>query len=67
MTQGSEVHEQLGRHLRSCEQCRSVDPEAVRIRQPNVPRHSVPRETLDALCPVGRMAYRDYLNWLAAP
>lgn len=67
MTHGSEVHDALGRHLRGCAQCRGVDPERARLEQPRAPRHSVPEETMAALCSAGRSLYQAYLRWLAEP
>lgn len=65
MSRGSAVHDELGRHFRSCVQCRNANPEAARLRDPK--RRTVPPETLAAMCVLGRGIYHAYLQWLAEP
>jgi hypothetical protein len=65
MSRGSAVHDELGRHFRSCVQCRAANPEAKRLKDPK--RRTVPQETLDAMCPIGRSVYKSYVRWLAEP
>lgn len=67
MTRGSRVHDEVGQHFRSCKQCRDINPEELRVRQPVTIRRTVPEATLAALCPVGRTIYQAYLRWLAEP
>ena len=67
MTRGPWIHDDLGRHLKRCAQCRAVNAEEARIRRPEGERHAVDDATLAALCPLGREIYRSYLYWLAEP
>lgn len=70
MTAGSWIHDSLSRHLASCSQCRSVDPESKRKKH-DVPGHvserDVPIAVLAQMCPDGRSIYRAYLRWLGEP
>lgn len=63
MTYGSRIHDELGRHFGSCEQCRLTNPEHERVARPG--RGDVSDTTWRAMCPDGRSIYRAYLQWLA--
>ena len=67
MTTGSWIAEDVGRHFRSCAQCREVKPEEARVAQPKALRRTVPDEMLAKMCSDGRSIYRSYLRWLAEP
>lgn len=70
MTKGSWIHDDVGRHLKSCAQCRAADPESARVKHDSpgkVSERDVPAEKLAAMCPDGRSIYRSYLRWLAEP
>lgn len=67
MTRGSWIQDDVRGHFTRCMQCKGVNPEAIRIQQIGALRHSVPAETLYALCPEGRSIYQSYLRWLAEP
>ena len=67
MTKGSWIHDDVARHFNACAKCREVNPEAIRVSQPEARRRTVPGEVLIALCSEGRAIYRAYLRWLAEP
>lgn len=67
MTRGSGVHDDVSRHFGVCSQCASVQPESVRVAQPEALRRTVPDDVLVKLCLAGRSIYRAYLRWLAEP
>ncbi len=67
MTKGSWIHDDVSRHFGSCAQCREVNPENVRVAQPEELRRAVPGDVLARMCPDGRAIYRSYLRWLAEP
>lgn len=67
MTKGSYVHDDVSRHFKGCTQCRDVNPEAIRVAQPEAIRRTVPADVLAKLCPGGRAIYRSYLRWLGDP
>lgn len=67
MTKGSWIHDDTSRHFSGCVQCREINPEAVRVRQSEARRLTVPDEVLAKMCPDGRAIYRSYLRWLSEP
>ena len=67
MTKGSSIHDDVSRHFGNCPQCKAVQPENVRVAQPEALRRSVPDAVLTAMCPGSRVIYRSYLRWLAEP
>lgn len=67
MTRGSKIHDEVGRHLDSCAQCRAVNPEEARLQRSIALRRTVSDATLAALCPAGRSVYQAYLRWLGEP
>jgi hypothetical protein len=67
VSRGSWIHDDVARHFGSCPQCKGVNPEEVRVRQPQAIRRTVPDAVLAAMCPDGRSIYRSYLRWLAEP
>ena len=67
MTKGSWIHDDVSRHFGSCVQRFAVNPENVRVAQPEALRLTIPDEVLARMCPYGRAIYRSYLRWLAEP
>lgn len=65
MSRGSGIHDKLSEHFARCGQCRCVDPENVRVRQPAAIRRTVPDAVLSGMCAPGRSIYSSWLRWLA--
>jgi len=67
MTRGSEKQTAVSNHFNRCSRCWDADIENLRIQQPEDLRLTVPQDAIAKLCPLGRMLYEAYLNWLAEP